>query len=139
MLRDTHKAACCSFKARWKIPNELACSRRSDCEDSAKRCEQKKKQKKKQRASGGGSSLHLPLFFPIFPALFVLHSTVRTPGTSLDLSHPEIATMHRLVPLHALITAIFRKSFSDSALSGDVQFFCYKTLMQNLQTKFRHS
>ena len=105
MVRNTMKTG-----QPFLVAISEACSRRSDCRYSGKRCEQKKK--KKTRGWGGGGevcerlnwkfhTLSVSLFSSFFFSLssFAPHSTIETPGTNYNFGRdasappPQVETL----------------------------------------------
>ena len=103
MVRNTMKTG-----QPFLVTISEACSRRSDCRYSGKRCEQKKK----KQGVGGGSevcerlnwkfhTLSVSLFSSFFFSLssFAPHSTIETPGTNYNFGRdasappPQVETL----------------------------------------------
>ena len=103
MVRNTMKTG-----QPFLVTISEACSRRSDCRYSAKRCEQKKKTRgwgggARCVSEGTGSSIHSPSpsFPPFFFSLssFAPYSTIETPGTNYNFGRdasappPQVETL----------------------------------------------
>ena len=104
MVRNTMKTG-----QPFLVTISEACSRRSDCRYSAKRCEQKEKNEgvgaggARCVSEGTGSSIHSlsasfpPFFFSL--SSFAPHSTIETPGTNYNFGRdasappPQVETL----------------------------------------------